>query len=94
MLFDLSEFRKPLPTGVLVFASGANRESEIRGFARLGISVGVSVAYLYAERRRPRQLNRYDDLGCGSPVVRGKLCQPAKHGNKSWKYATTWRHCA
>jgi hypothetical protein len=43
MLFNLSDFRTPLPAGVQVFASGANRECEIRGFARLGIPVGVSV---------------------------------------------------
>ena len=46
MLFDFSEFRKPLPDNVLVFASGANRAPEIRGFARLGIPVGVSVNHL------------------------------------------------
>lgn len=43
MLFDLSDFRTPLPANVQAFASGANRECEIRGFARLGIPVGVSV---------------------------------------------------
>jgi hypothetical protein len=48
MLFDVSEFTRPLPVGVHVFASGANRESEIRGFSRLGISVGVSVNHLNA----------------------------------------------
>ncbi len=46
MLFNLSDFRTPLPAGVQVFASGANRECEIRGFARLGIPVGVSVNHL------------------------------------------------
>ncbi|MDA4133287.1 MAG: hypothetical protein OK454_09225, partial [Thaumarchaeota archaeon] len=46
MLFDLSNYRKRLPEGVLVFASGANQEPEIRGFARLGIPVGVSVNHL------------------------------------------------
>jgi hypothetical protein len=46
MLFDLSDFRTPVPAGVQVFASGANRECEIRGFARLGIPVGVSVNQL------------------------------------------------
>jgi hypothetical protein len=46
MLFDLSEFITPLPADVQVFASGANRETEIRGFARLGIPVGVSVNHL------------------------------------------------
>lgn len=46
MLFDLSEFITPLPADVQVFASGANRETEIRGFSRLGIPVGVSVNHL------------------------------------------------
>ena len=46
MLFNLSDFRTPLPVGVQVFASGANRQCEIRGFARLGIPVGVSVNHL------------------------------------------------
>jgi hypothetical protein len=46
MLFDLSQYRKPLPPDVQVFTSGANQESEIRGFARLGIPVGVSVNHL------------------------------------------------
>ena len=46
MLFNLSDFRTPVPAGVQVFASGANRECEIRGFARLGIPVGVSVNHL------------------------------------------------
>ena len=46
MLFDLSQYRKPLPPDVQVFASGANQESEIRGFAHLGIPVGVSVNHL------------------------------------------------
>lgn len=46
MLFNLQEFRKPLPAGVLVFASGANRAGEIRGFARVGIPVGVSADQL------------------------------------------------
>src|ERR1700733_15020912 len=46
MLFDLSQYRKPLPVDVQVFASGANRESEIRGFAHLGIPVGVSASHL------------------------------------------------
>lgn len=46
MLFSLSDYRTPLPAGVQVFASGANRECEIRGFARLGIPVGVSVNHL------------------------------------------------
>jgi|SRR5271156_1728486 len=46
MLFDLSQYRKPLPPDVQVFASGADQESEIRGFARLGIPVGVSVNHL------------------------------------------------
>lgn len=39
MLFDLSNYRKRLPEGVLIFASGANQETEIRGFACLGIPV-------------------------------------------------------
>jgi hypothetical protein len=43
MLFDLSLFRSPLPENVMVFASGSNRVSEIRGFARVGIPVGVAV---------------------------------------------------
>jgi len=30
MLFDLSNYRKRLPEGVLIFASGANQETEIR----------------------------------------------------------------
>lgn len=46
MLFDIAAFRTPLPAGVQVFASGANRLAEIRGFARLGIPVGVSVNHL------------------------------------------------
>lgn len=46
MLFDLSTFRRPLPEGVRVFASGANREPEILAFDRLGIPVGVSVNHL------------------------------------------------
>ncbi|MBB6144315.1 hypothetical protein HNQ77_002267 [Silvibacterium bohemicum] len=46
MLFDLAQYRKPLPVDVQVFASGANRESEIRGFALLGIPVGVSASHL------------------------------------------------
>lgn len=46
MLFDLSLYRNPLPEDVQVFASGANQEPEIRGFARLGIPVGVSVNHL------------------------------------------------
>jgi hypothetical protein len=32
MLFDLSLYRKPLPENIQVFASGANQETEIRGF--------------------------------------------------------------
>ncbi len=46
MLFDIAAFRTPLPARVQVFASGANRLAEIRGFARLGIPVGVSVNHL------------------------------------------------
>ncbi len=46
MLFDLLDFHRPLPDGVVVFASGASREPEIRGFARVGIPVGVSVNHL------------------------------------------------
>lgn len=46
MLFDLDEFRKPLPENVTVYASGANRETEIRGFSRFGIPVGVAVNHL------------------------------------------------
>jgi hypothetical protein len=46
MLCAFSEFITPLPADVQVFASGANRETEIRGFARLGIPVGVSVNHL------------------------------------------------
>jgi hypothetical protein len=46
MLFDLSLYRNPLPEDVQVFASGANHEPEIQGFARLGIPVGVSVNHL------------------------------------------------
>lgn len=45
-LFDLSTFLTPVPEFVQVFASGANRESDIRGFVRLGIPVGVSVNHL------------------------------------------------
>lgn len=46
MLFDLSAFRRPLPANVQVYASGANRAAEIRGFARLQIPVGVAVNHL------------------------------------------------
>jgi hypothetical protein len=46
MPFDLLDFHRPLPDGVVVFASGASREPEIRGFARVGIPVGVSVNHL------------------------------------------------
>lgn len=46
MLFNLSQFMTPLPHGVQVFASGVNRETEILGFSRLGIPVGVSVNHL------------------------------------------------
>ena len=49
MLFDLSDFRVPLPAGVQVFASGVNNANEIQGFARLGIPVGVSVKHLNEE---------------------------------------------
>jgi len=45
-LFDISDYRQPLPERVLVFASGCNRVSEIEGFAYLGIPIGVSVAQL------------------------------------------------
>ena len=43
MLFDSSAFCSPLPDDVQVFASGVNRESEIRGFAHVAIPIGVSV---------------------------------------------------
>jgi DNA polymerase-3 subunit beta len=46
MLFDISGFRAPLPNDVQVFASGANRLSEIRGLAKLGIAIGVAVNHL------------------------------------------------
>jgi hypothetical protein len=49
MLFDLSSFRTPLPDGVRVYASGANRLAEIRGFASIGMPVGVSVDRLNDE---------------------------------------------
>lgn len=45
MLFEASAFRV-LPERTIAFASGANRVSEICGFARLGIPVGVSVCQL------------------------------------------------
>ncbi len=45
-LFDLSDYRQPLPERVLVFASGSNRVNEIEGFAKLGIPIGVSVSQL------------------------------------------------
>jgi hypothetical protein len=72
MLFDISAFRAPLPKGVLVFASGANRLAEVRGFARLGIPVGVSVNHLgesameeLIELQRPVMI----DSGAFSEVV-------------------------
>lgn len=46
MQLDKMAFQIPLPRGVQAFASGANRAAEIRGFARLGIPVGVSVNHL------------------------------------------------
>ncbi|HZC25017.1 MAG TPA: hypothetical protein VE866_16905 [Candidatus Binatia bacterium] len=49
MLFDLSEFRQPLPPNVSAFASGANRLTEIRGFSQLNIPIGVSVVELSDE---------------------------------------------
>ncbi len=72
MLFDISAFRVPLPKCVHVFASGANRPSEIRGFAKLGISVGVAVNHLsecaiteLIELQRPAMI----DSGAFSEVV-------------------------
>jgi hypothetical protein len=49
MLFDLSSFRASLPANIRVFASGASRLAEIRGFARLGIPVGVCAPRLNEE---------------------------------------------
>jgi hypothetical protein len=46
VLFDLSPFRASLPEGVQVFASGASRLAEIRGFAKLGAPVGVAINQL------------------------------------------------
>ena len=45
-LFDLSAHKVRLPANVTAYASGSNRVSEIRGFARLGIPIGVSVPHL------------------------------------------------
>jgi hypothetical protein len=72
MLFDVSAFCAPLPTGVQVFASGANRVAEIRGFAKLGIPIGVAVNHLgesaiteLIELQRPVMI----DSGAFSEVV-------------------------
>ncbi len=72
MLFDVSAFRTSLPKGVQVFASGANRLAEIRGFAKLGIPVGVAVNHLgesaiteLIELQRPVMI----DSGAFSEVV-------------------------
>jgi len=46
MLPTLSTLTAAPPAYVQVFASGANRETEIRGFSRPGIPVGVSVNHL------------------------------------------------
>lgn len=45
-LFDLSAHQVRLPPNVIAYASGSNRVSEIRGFALLGIPIGVSVPHL------------------------------------------------
>jgi hypothetical protein len=74
MLFDISKFRAPLPNDVQVFASGANRLSEIRGFAKLGIAIGVAVNHLnesaIAELITLQQLVMIDS-GAFSEVVAG-----------------------
>lgn len=46
MLIDISGYRKELPANVTVFASGANQVSEILGFQKLSIPVGVAVNHL------------------------------------------------
>ncbi len=51
MLFDLAAYVRPLPNHVLVFASGTNQETEIVGFGRLGIPLGVSVQRLSRSAR-------------------------------------------
>lgn len=45
-LFDLADYRKPLPERVLIFASGINRRAEVEGFTKLEIPIGVSVSRL------------------------------------------------
>jgi hypothetical protein len=49
MLFDINSYCKGLPPRTTIFASDANRASEIRAFQRLGIPVGVSVGELNEE---------------------------------------------
>ena len=45
-LFEIAPFLARLPRHVTAFASGANQHTEMRGFARLGIPVGVSASLL------------------------------------------------
>ena len=45
-LFEVAPFRARLPRHVTAFASGANQHTEMRGFARLKIPVGVSASLL------------------------------------------------
>lgn len=62
MLFDIAPFRTERPGNIRVFASGANRLSEIRGFARLGIPVAVAANHL-------REASIAELIAIGRPVL-------------------------
>jgi hypothetical protein len=90
-LFDIDQFRLSLPANVTVFASGANRVTEIRGFAYVGIPVGVSVQNLSEEAIEHLSFSELPvmvDSGAFSEVAIEKGKPPrvtAPISDKEWK---------
>lgn len=90
-LFEIAPYRARLPRHVTAFASGANQPTEMRGFALLGIPVGVSAALLSSkgietliELGRPVMVDSGAFSGVRFESSTGSLTVAKPISNKEW----------